>query len=420
MFDLDKYEEIWQSITRNKVRSLLTCFGVFWGILMLVLLLGAGQGLQNGIFRHTKGFALNSVIFWTNQTGEPYKGFKQGRWWNMKQRDLDMIRERIDGVEYLSSLSTRWRTDNNVVRGEKSGSFDVRGCYPVYLEKIEQQRVPYGRLLNEVDMREKRKVCVIGTRVYESLFAPGENPVGAYIRANGIYFQVVGVIDRIPEIHMMGDTKEAVSIPATTMQQAYNLGERIDVICATIKKGYKSADVENEIKTLLKEQNRISPTDPQAIGSFNLEQQARSFELLFLGIAILIWIVGIGTLMSGVVGVSNILLVTVKERTKEIGVRRAIGAKPVAIISQLMSESLTITFLAGILGLVAGIGLLDLVNKILANSPPSNGSFYTDPEVSFGTAVVATIILLISGLIAGIIPAWRALQIKAIDAIREE
>ena len=420
MFDLDKYEEIWQSITRNKVRSLLTCFGVFWGILMLVLLLGAGAGLKNGIYKHTRGFAINSMFFYTNQTGEPYKGYRQGRVWNIKYSDVDMINERIEGVDYISPMLFVWSTQNNVARGVKAGTYNVRGVYPVYLEKIETQRVHYGRLLNNVDMREKRKVCVIGRQVSEELFGPEQNPEGAYIRVNGVYFQVVGVISAIPDIQIGGRTEESVIMPATTMRQAYNLGDNIGFLCVTVKKGYKGEEVEDEVKALLKERNQISPTDPQAIGSFNIEKQARSFDLLFLGISILIWAVGVGTLLSGIIGVSNILLVTVKERTKEIGVRRAIGAKPFAIISQLMSESLTITFLAGILGLVTGIGLLDLVNKILMNAPKDDGTFFTDPEVSFGTAVVATFILLFSGLVAGIIPAWRALQIKAIDAIREE
>jgi len=418
MFDLDRYEEIWQSITRNKVRSLLTCFGVFWGILMLVLLLGAGAGMQNGIYKQTKGFNINSLFFFANQTAEPYKGFKQGRWWSMKYRDVDMVRERIKGVEYVSPMLWSGGGDNNVVNGEKVGSFAVRGCLPEYFN-IESQRVPYGRLLNDIDIREKRKVCLIGTRVAETLFAPGKNPVGTYIKVNGIYFQVVGVIDRISDIYVMGDTKETVILPATTMQQVYNMGDNIHALCMTIKKGYKGDDIQKEVETLLKAQNQISPTDPQALSSFNMEQQARMFDLLFLGISILIWIVGIGTLLSGVIGVTNILLVTVKERTKEIGVRRALGAKPFAIISQLMSEALTITFLAGVLGLVLGIGLLDVVNNILANAPDDNW-FFSDPEVSFNTAVMATFVLIFSGLVAGIIPAWRALQIKAIDAIREE
>ena len=419
MFDLDKYEEIWQSITRNKVRSLLTCFGVFWGILMLVLLLGAGNGLKNGMIERTKGFATNSIFFFTNQTGEPYKGFKQGRWWQMKYGDLDMIRERIEGIEYMTPMLFTGSSENNVVRGTKTGTFGVRGCYGDYFY-IERQNVLHGRLLNEMDAFEKRKVCVIGKRVMETLFGAGENPIGTYIRVNGVYFQVVGVIDPVStNFSIGGHTQEAVFLPATTMRQAYNMGDKIYFLCLTVDKGYKGADIENQVKTLLKERNQISPTDPQALSSINLEERFRSFEVLFTGIAILIWMVGIGTLLSGVIGVTNILLVTVKERTKEIGVRRALGAKPSAIISQLLSESLTITFLAGILGLVAGIGLLDLANNMLVNSPADVG-FIQNPEVPFGTAVVATLILLLSGLVGGIIPAWRALQIKAIDAIREE
>ena len=418
MFDLDKYEEIWQSITRNKVRSLLTCFGVFWGILMLVLLLGAGHGLQNGIYKNVQGLAVNSIFFYTNQTSEPYKGFKQGRWWSMKYKDVDIIRERVQGIEYISPMLWGENTDNNVVRGDLFGSFMTRGCYPEFF-KIEQQRILYGRLLNEMDLKEKRKVCVIGKRVMETLFHPGENPIGVYIRVNGIYFQIVGVIDPIPRASIGGDTKESVILPASTMRQAFNMGDNIYFLCVTIKKGFNGDTIMQEISSLLKSQNQIAPNDPQAVGSFSIERQAKAFDTLFIGISILIWLVGIGTLLSGVIGVSNILLVTVKERTREIGIRRAIGAKPFSIISQIVSESLTITCLAGILGLTLGVWLLDVVNKILISNP-NEDTFFSNPEISLKAAFIATFILLISGLIAGIIPAWRALQIKAIDAIREE
>lgn len=419
MFDLDKYEEIWQSITRNKVRSLLTCFGVFWGILMLVILLGAGNGLKNGVYKNVQGFAVNSLFFYTNQTAEPYKGFKQGRWWSMKYRDVDVIKERVKGLEYISPMLWSKSSDNNVVRGEKAGTFSARGCYPEYF-KIEQQRILYGRLLNEMDMKEKRKVCVIGKRVMETLFRPGENPIGTYIKVNGIYFQIVGVIDPIPRASIGGDTKESVILPASTMRQAFNMGDNIYFLCVTIKKGFSGDEMLNEITALLKSQNQIAPNDPQAVGSFSIERQAKAFDTLFIGISVLIWLVGIGTLLSGIIGVSNILLVTVKERTKEIGVRRAIGAKPFSIISQIVSESLTITFFAGIMGLALGIWLLDIVNKALSGAPDDDGNFFMNPEISLHAALAATFILLLSGFIAGIIPAWRAMQIKAIDAIREE
>lgn len=418
MFDLDKYEEIWQSITRNKVRSLLTCFGVFWGILMLVLLLGAGNGLQNGIYKNVQGFAVNSIFFYTNQTSEAYKGFKQGRWWSMKYKDLNIIRERVKGIEYISPMLWGKSSDNNVVRGDLSGSFATRGCYPEVF-KIEQQRILYGRLLNEMDLKEKRKVCVIGKRVMETLFHPGANPIGTYIKVNGIYFQIVGVIDPIPRASIGGDTKGSVFLPASTMRQAFNMGDNIYFLCVTIKKGFNGDDIMQEISSLLKSQNQIAPNDPQAVGSLSIERQAKAFDTLFIGISILIWLVGIGTLLSGIIGVSNILLVTVKERTKEIGIRRAIGARPFTIISQIVSESLTITCLAGISGLALGTWLLDIVNKALHNNP-NEDSFFNNPEISLNTALIATFILLVSGLVAGIIPAWRALQIKAIDAIREE
>lgn len=418
MFDIDRWQEIWITITRNKTRSLLTCFGVFWGILMLVLLLGSGKGMQNGIFKNVNGFATNSCFFYTDRTGEPYKGYKKGRYWSMRNRDLEAIKRQVQGIKYISPMQWANSGNNNVVRGQKAGTYNIRGVYPDYFN-IETQHIYYGRLFNEIDMNEKRKVCLIGTRVYEVLFKPGEDPTGQYIRVNGIYYQVIGVIKAKPRASIGGRTEESVMIPFSTLQQTSNNGDKFWFLCVTGEDGYSCDKITEDVKTLLKSQNEISPTDPQAVGSFSIAKQAETFNMLFTGIDILVWLVGMGTLLAGIIGVSNIMMVTVKERTKEIGVRRALGAKPVNIITQVMSESLVLTALAGLIGLSLGVFLLDIVNKVLS-SASNEDTFFTNPEININTAIVATIILLISGLLAGLIPAWRAMQIKAIDAIREE
>ncbi|WP_099464407.1 ABC transporter permease [Parabacteroides provencensis] len=419
MFDIERWQEIWITITRNKTRSLLTCFGVFWGILMLVLLLGSGKGMQNGIFKNVNGFATNSCFFYTDRTAEPYKGYRKGRNWSMRNRDLEAIKQKVQGIKYISPMHWGPQGNNNVVKGQKAGSYNVRGVYPDYFN-IETQHIYYGRLLNEIDLQEKRKVCLIGTRVYEVLFKPGEDPTGQYIRVNGIYYQVVGVIKAKPRANIGGRTEESVMLPFSTLQQVTNNGDKFWFLCITGEDGYSCDKIMNDVKTLLKAQNEISPTDPQAVGSFSIAKQAETFNMLFLGIDILVWLVGMGTLLAGIIGVSNIMMVTVKERTKEIGVRRALGAKPANIITQVMSESLVLTALAGLIGLALGVFLLDVVNRVLESGGSNSDTFFTNPEININTAIAATIILLFSGLLAGLIPAWRAMQIKAIDAIREE
>ena len=420
LFDIDRWIEIWVTITRNKTRSLLTCFGVFWGILMLVILLGSGSGLKNGIFGNFEGFATNSAFFITDRTSEPYKGFNKGRFWSMRNRDVESIMQNVQGIEAISPMVWGARSERNVVYGQLTATCYVKGVMPGYFN-IESQELLHGRLLNEIDVRDKRKVCLIGSIVYETLFR-NEDPCGNYIRVNGSYYQIVGVVkQRSSNFSIGGRSDESIFLPSTTMQQIQNQGDRINFIGVSFKKGYLAQMVIDEITVLLKAQNEIAPSDPQAVMEINLAKQFDTFEMLFIAIEILIWIVGTGTLLAGIIGVSNIIMVTIKERTKEIGVRRALGAKPFNIINQVLSESLLLTSLAGLMGLTLGVFLLDVVNKFLETQPSTQEvTFFANPEISIQVATVATIIIIISGLLAGLIPAWRALQIKAIDAIREE
>jgi putative ABC transport system permease protein len=421
MFDIDRWVEIWVTITRNKTRSLLTCFGVFWGILMLVLLLGSGVGLKTGIMGNTQGFASNSIFIWADRTSEPYKGFNKGRFWNMRNRDVEAIKEQVKGIRHIAPLLYAGRSDKNVVYRLQTGTFNVKGVPPEYFE-IDAQNLSYGRLINEIDAREKRKVCVIGTKVNETLFK-NEDSCGKYIRVNGIYYQVVGVTNsKATGINLNGRTSEAVHIPFSTLQQTLNQGDIIHMLAVNIEPEVPVQRVVEDVTAVLKSQNEIAPTDPQAVALVNFAAMFATFHNLFTGIDILVWLVGMGTLLAGIIGVSNIMMVTVRERTKEIGVRRALGAKPFNIISQVMSESLLLTALAGLLGLSLGVFILDVIDRVLTAqaSTPGNDVFFEHPSVSIQTALAATAVLLVSGLLAGLIPAWRAMQIKAIDAIREE
>ena len=415
MFDIDKWQEIWITITHNKSRSVLTAFGVFWGMLMLVLMVGAGNALEKGMTSQIEGFATNSCFFATERTTLPYKGFRKGRRWDMTNSDLPVIREKVKELQYISPVLFAGGNDRNVVRGEKNGSYLVKGCYPEY-DLIEKSKMIYGRYVNNIDIAEKRKVCVIGERIYEVLFQKGEDPTGKQIRVNGIYFQVIGVARSTSGVSIGGQTAETVVLPFSTMQQAFNQGNVIHFLAATAKDGVPVKVVQEKILEVLKQQHQIAPDDKEAVFTMNIEEQFKMFNYLGIGIAALIWIVGLGTLFAGAIGVSNIMLVTVRERTREIGIRRALGATPRNIIGQILSESIVLTLVAGLSGIVIGVGLLRATGIVLSQGD----QFFKDPQISFGMAMASLIILIIIGTFAGYLPAQRAMLIKPVEAIGEE
>ncbi len=415
MFDIDRWQEIWITITHNKSRSVLTAFGVFWGMLMLVLMVGAGNALSKGISSQIEGFATNSCFFASERTTLPYKGFRKGRRWDMTNSDLPVIREKVKELQYISPVLFAGGNDKNVVRGEKNGSYLVKGCYPEY-DLIEKSKMLYGRYVNDIDIAEKRKVCVIGERIYEVLFQKGEDPTGKQIRVNGIYFQVIGVARSTSGVSIGGQTAETVVLPFSTMQQAFNQGNIIHFLAATAKDEVPVKVVQDKISEVLKQQHQIAPDDKEALFTMNIEEQFKMFNYLGIGIAALIWIVGLGTLFAGAIGVSNIMLVTVRERTREIGIRRALGATPRDIIGQILSESIVLTLLAGLTGIVVGVGLLRATGIVLSQGD----QFFKDPQISFGMAVGSLFILLVIGTFAGYLPAQRAMTIKPVEAIAEE
>ena len=419
--DYDKWQEIMIVLKKNKLRTFFTAFGVFWGIFLLVIMMGSGNGLRNSALEGFGNMATNSFFMWTQRTTMPYKGFQRGRFYNFKNSDTEAIKQNVPEVDKvaprLQAMGFRGG-GSNVIRGERVGAFDIYGDTPEFFE-IMPMNITQGRTINRIDVEDNRKVVVIGDRVYQEMFMAGENPIGEYLQIQGVYFKVVGVVKSKQRGQMAERDEKSVYMPFTTLQQTYNYGDIVGWYSITAKKGVPASEVEKKTKDYMKTRHHIHPDDDRAIGSWNMENEFNKFSNLFKGITILVWIVGMGTLFAGVVGVSNIMLIVVKERTKEIGIQRAIGAPPSAIISQIIVESVFLTTMAGYVGLVAGVGLLELVNYFLVASG-AESEMFRNPEINFNMAMSALGILVISGIFAGLIPAKRAVSIKPIDALRDE
>ena len=411
-FDLDTWEEILLTITRNKTRSFLTAFGIFWGIFMLVALMGGQQGVQDLMRQQFQGFATNSGFIGTTKTSKAYKGFQQGRNWKLDNKDVERVKQMIPEIDVVTPNLTRWGIQ--VTFQEKMISGTLKGLYPIY-GKIEEPQITMGRYLNEMDVKGYRKVCVIGSRIYETLFPNKENPCGKMIEINGIYYQVVGVNMASGNLSVQGKAETSVIIPFSTMQKNYNMGNKVDLLCFTAKQGYSISSVAEKVEHVVKKAHFVHPDDQQAIICVNAEAMFSMMDNLFLGIKLLGWLVGLGTLLAGAIGVSNIMMVTVKERTSEIGIRRAIGAQPKDVLQQIISESMVLTIVSGMIGISFAVFLLNLVEK-----GASTSTAIAHFQIDFWGAIGATVLLLLLGLLAGLAPAFRAMRIKPIDAIREE
>jgi putative ABC transport system permease protein len=421
MFDIDRWQEIYSTLKGNKLRTFMTAFGVFWGIFMLIFMMGSGNGLQNSVFDGFQDFATNSSFMWTQQTTIPYKGLPRGRFWMYNNADMKALRENIPEIDLLAPRLQPWsgNGDNNVVRGLKTASYDIFGDYPDFF-RIDPVTMLMGREINSIDINEKRKVAVIGNRVRDELFNKGENPIGQYIRVHGVYFQVVGVFEpRNKNMSFGGDKEKSIFLPFTSLQVAYNMGDDVHFFAVTGKNNIPVSVVEKKCIKLIGERHKIAPEDAQAFGHFNLEEEFIKMRGLFRGISTLIWIVGIGTLFAGVIGVSNIMLIVVKERTKEIGIQRSIGASPWKIISQVIMESVVLTSFSGMIGLVIGVGILEFINFQMQRSGAEMDAF-KNPGVDFNIALTALCVLIFSGILAGLIPARKAVSIRPVEALRAE
>ena len=417
MFDLDRWKEIWETIARNRKRSIMTGLGVFWGIFMFTVMMGFGMWLGRTALSSLGRSSTKTTYLFTDQTSIPYQGMPSGRWWNFDMHDLEAIRQQVPDIKYAAAMN--WGGSQKVSHNERKGEYYLMGYTPDF-QKINPQPLKFGRFINQPDMEGKRKVCVIGGQIWKELFPGGENPVGEVIKMNDLYLTVVGVMERgSTSINIGSNPETTIAVPNSLVQQLWNEGSSVDMITIMAEDDVRIQDIEEKCKRIIAANHIISPDDKKAISGFNLGEQFEKVNGLLNGISLLTWIVGLGTLLAGIVGVSNIMLVIVRERTQEIGVRRAIGARPWSIISQILSESFLLTFIAGILGLAAGVGALSVFEKLIA-ATTELGSDMQPLQISFGLGITATLIIIAGSLLAGIIPASRAMKIKAVDAIREE
>jgi len=359
IFDPDTWQEIYGSIRKNKMRASITIIGVMWGIFLLIVLLGAARGMENNFNKLFGNFATNSVFVWAQSTSMPFKGFQEGKGIRLKLTDADHIMSEIDGLEFVVP---RHQRQSQAVNKFKTGTFGIYGDYPA-LDKVEKKDMVYGRFINDNDILEKKKVCVIEEEIFKQLFEEDEYPVGQYIKINDVNYKVVGMYKQ-GQLRM-GGPQGAIHIPFTTFQQVYNTGDSMGWMMITGKPGYDIKQIEADVKLLLKTLHKVHPEDNRAFGSFNLGNEIKKFTGFLTGMQFLTWFVGIATLIAGVFAIGNILLITVKERTKEIGIRRALGAKPWEIKRHIMLESVFLTSLAGALGIIFGGLILMVIDATL-------------------------------------------------------
>ena len=416
LIDRDLWREIYEALRGNKVRTFLTAFGVFWGIFMLMVMLASGNGLWNGVSQGFSEQATNAVYVWSQRTSKPWRGMPTGRSVQFDTGDVDAIRTQVPEAGLICPRNQLggYRGGNNVTRGTKAGAFSVMGDVPEFLV-VHPLTITSGRFLNRLDLDERRKVAVIGTHVREVLFGKNEDPLDQSIRINGVTFHVIGEFKPIRSGEETNEQTQMIVVPFTAFQSAFHFGDRVGWFALIPGDGASGSVLETKTLALLKERHRVAPDDARAFGHFNSETEFNKVTGLFTGIRGLVWIVGIGTLAAGVIGVSNIMLVIVRERTNEIGVRRAVGATPFTITAQIVFESLILTTVAGYLGLVAGVGVVEVIGRLIAASPTE---MFANPEVPFESALTTLAIVVVSGILAGLIPARRAVKISPVEALR--
>ena len=421
MFDRDKWNEIIEALTANVFRTVLTAFGVFWGIFILVILLAAGKGLENGVKKGFSGIATNTMFIWTQGTSKPYKGLPIGRNFNFKNGDVAALKQNFPDLLYVSPRNQLGghNAANNVVRGDKSGAYTILGDYPE-LTQQESMDIIKGRFINYGDIENRRKIAIVGEGVIAELFGKTEQVIGNSIKVNGVSFMIVGIYKKKGDNN--GNAEEAqksIYIPFTTFQQAFNYGDIVGWMAITAKDGASITDLKKGIIDFLKIQHSVAPDDDRAIGNFDLYAEFSKINGLFFILQFIAYFVGTLVLLSGVIGISNIMLIVVNERTREIGIRRALGATPGAIRKQILTEAIFLTIIAGMAGIAVATGILALINMVL-ESMPSDDMMFANPTVDLSVVFVALLILVGSGLLAGFIPAQMAINVKPVDALRTE
>ncbi|WP_299776966.1 ABC transporter permease [uncultured Formosa sp.] len=416
MFSKDRWDEILEALSANKFRTLLTAFGVFWGITILVLLLALTNGLKNGVTADFGNFATNSMFMWTQQTSISYKGLPKGRFFNYKLGDVEALKQ-IPELKYVSPRLQLggYNGENNVTRGMKTGAYQVNGDYPEFI-KQQPMDIISGRFISYSDINVNRKSCVIGVDVVKGLYDKNEDPLGTYIKISGVNFMVVGTFKAS---NSQGDQEEdanTIFVPFTSFGQAFNRGDNVGWMAITGQDNISITDIKPKIFELIKARHKIHPDDDRAIGNFDLSEAFGRVNGLFSILGFVGYFVGALVLMSGIIGISNIMLIVVKERTKEIGVRRALGATPWMIKSQILQESLILTIASGMVGISFAAGVIWVMNYILDNSGPVDN--FANPSVGMSVVFTALFILVVSGLLAGLIPANSATKMKPVDALR--
>ena len=410
--DFDRYREIADTLSRNKSRTFLTGFGVFWGVFMLVTLMGGGQGLKELLNNNFEGFATNSALIWAQPTTMPYAGFRKGRTWCMSYKDVERLQQQVHELDVVTPMVSKW--GQTAVYGDKKFSCTLKGLTPDYGE-VEKPKRLFGRYINDMDMQQRRPVCVIGKHVDKDLFPKGGDPCGHRIRIGQKYYNVVGVDYSSGSISINGRAEDAVTVPLTLAQQTYNLGDSVHLICLTAVYGVTITSITPKLREVIARAHQVSPDDDKGVMIFNTEVMFGMLDNLFSGVNFLIWLVGIGTLLAGAIGVSNIMMVTVKELTTEIGIRRAIGATPRDILTQIISESVVLTSIAGMGGIFFSVMILEMME--LGNT--TDGIVEAHFQVGFWSAIGSLSMLAFLGVLAGLAPAARAMAIKPVDAMRE-
>ena len=421
MFSKDTWSEILEALTANWFRTLLTAFGVLWGIFILVILLAAGKGLENGVKQGFGGMATNSMFMWTQTPSKPYKGLPKGRRYNFKTGDVEAIRQNVPNLRFISPRNQLggFGGANNVVRGLKTGAFNVYGDYPEVI-KQEPMDITSGRFINYSDINENRKVAIIGEGVQKDMYEPGEDVIGSYIKINGVNFMVIGTYkkkgnnNRNPE-----EAQKQIYVPFTAFSQAFNMGDTVGWMAITANDETSITDLKSQVFDVIKSRHSIHPEDDRAIGSFDLSEEFSKINGLFVALKAVAYFVGILVLLSGIIGISNIMLIVVKERTNEIGIRRALGATPWSIRGQILMESIFLTIISGMAGIALATGVIALVNNQL-NGMDTSEMMFANPSVDLRVVFTALSILIISGLLAGLIPAQNAIKVKPVDALRTE
>ncbi len=420
LFSRDSWSEIIEALSSNWFRTVLTAFGVLWGIFILVILLAAGNGLENGIKQGFSGMATNSMFMWSQTASQPYKGLPKGRRYNFKTDDVAAIKQSVPGLRYVSPRNQLggFRGSNNVVRGLQTGAFNVYGDYP---EIIKQQPmdITSGRFINYSDINEKRKVAIIGSGVQSLLYSPNEEVIGSYIKINGVNFLVIGTYKKKGNNGDPEEMQKEIYVPFTSFSQAFNMGDVVGWMAITAEDNFSITELKSQVFDVIKTRHSINPNDDRAVGNFDLYEQYSKISGLFTALNFVAYFVGILVLLSGIIGISNIMLIVVKERTKEIGIRRALGATPWSIRAQILLESIFLTIVSGMAGIILATLVLWFVNYQLSGMDTSEMMFI-NPSVNIGVVFIALTILIVSGLLAGLIPAQNAIKVKPVEALRTE